>query len=567
MSICDKFPGCYPSGMTESKHFVGNPTSWSRRAALRVGFAGACALGNAGCARAAPGPPVSVKRFGAGGDGRGDDTRAFQAAIDSLAGGGVVQVPPGRYSVSLITVRHRGISVRLDAAATIVKRGSAGPESRGIFVLDGLIDAQFELSGGSFDLNGEGPREIGVPGRIPNEYHHLTIATVIGISGPANAVVFARRSSRITVSGITVANSGENGLLFRNCGQVQVQGCRFSNLANYAIEISLTNAVSDGGAGRMPARNHVTVSDCHFEGIDDYALGSGNGGGIGGGGGANLGSFTNYLISRCTFIRCHRDIHFEFEHGSWLEGFAISGIRSTEPRQGSIGLVAARRGEISDVSILNPGSAPAALLIPARPEIFGIVLSSDFFAITLRDITISDDRDGRQVEGSGGSIARGSRQLSVQTPVFQADDVDRWIGILGANPSGSAYVGRIARVLSPSKAELDLPAGATVRNARFAIGGLTRNGLILNSGTDVLLDNVRITAGAAGDTRGLTDAAAIRMQDMRGTVRFTNVALQAPIALARAKPAGVRLIRNRARISGLDGIGGRGFATNVVNER
>ena len=553
--------------MSESRHNPLHRTNLSRRAAIRTGLAGFSAAGIWGCARAAPGPVIPVARFGARGDGRNDDTRAFQAALDSLSGGGTLIVPAGRYHVSLVNVLHRGIRVALEQGAVIVKRGPAGPESRGIFVLDRMIDADFELSGGAFDLNGEGPRGIGTAGRIPNQYHHLTIATVIGISGPANAVVFARRSSQITVSGISVNNSGENGLLFRNCGQVQVRDCRFFNIANYAIEISLTNSASDGGTGRMPRRDGVTVSNCYFEGIDDYALGSGNGGGIGGGGGRNLGGFSGYRISGCTFVRCHRDIHFEFEEGSWLEHFAISGIRSIEPRQGSIGLVAARRGEIADVSIVNPGSAPSALLIPARPEIFGIVLSSGFSDVALRNITITDDRDGRQVEGTGASITRGARRLAVRTPVFRADDLDRWIGILGANPAGSAYVGRVTRVLSPTQVEIDLPAGATVRNARFALGGLARNGLVLNSGADVELENVRIAAGAAGDAKALADAAAIRMQDMRGTVRLTGVDLRAPPAISRTKPAGVRMIRNGARVTGLDLIDKSGFAAAVVDDR
>lgn len=539
---------------------------FTRRAGVRAALAGMTMLSASCRVQAALGPTLSVAAFGARGDGRNDDTRAFQAAVDSMRSGGTLQVPAGHYSVDRVLVRNRNVGIALDEGAVLVKRGTAGADSRGIFELDGLADAGFELRGGTADLNGEGPRGIGRAGRIANQYHHLTIATVIGIAGPANAVVFARRSSGISVQGMTILNSGENGLLFRNCGQITVRGCRFFNLANYAIELSFTNAVSDGGSGPMPLRNDCTITDCHFEGIDDYALGSGNGGGIGGGGGPRLGRFLNYRIANCTFVRCHRDIHFEFQEGSWIEQFAITGIRSIEPRQGSIGLVAARRGEISDVSIVNPGSAPAALLIPARPEIFGIVLSSDFSDITLRNITITDDRGGRQFEGTGAVIARGSNQLTVRDPVFEAADVGTWIGISGGNPAGTAYVGKIARILSPREVELDLPAGATVRGGRFAVGGLARNGVILNSGSDVRFENVRITAGAAGDAQGANDAAAIRMQDMRGTVSFADVDLQAPPGL-RSKPAALRVMRNRARLSGVDNVSARGFSQRRLDQR
>ncbi|MGN3974594.1 right-handed parallel beta-helix repeat-containing protein [Tsuneonella sp. SYSU-LHT278] len=530
------------------------------RRAIVNGALGLVLLGGAACrAKAYPGD-LSVRDLGARGDGRSDDTRAFQTALDRLGGGGVLRVPPGRYRVDQVAVRHRGIRVQLDAGAVLVKHGAAGVRSRGIFVLDGLHDARFELVGGTVDLNGEGPRAIGTPGRIPNQYSHLTIASVRGISGPANAAIFARRSSDVAVSGVHILNSGESGLLFRNCGRVTVRDCVFDNIANYGIELSLTVPEADGGSGAMPLRNDVSITGCRFNGMDDYALGSGNGGGIGGGGaGTGLGALRNYRISDCRFERCHRDIHFEFLRGSWLEQFAFERLRSIEPRQGSIGLVGARHGVISDVTIEDPGSAPAALLIPARPEIFGIVLSQDFSDILLRNIAITDRRTGRQFEGGGATIDRGSSVLTVNRPAFEPDDAGRWIGIAGGNPGQAAYVGRIDRVASASRVELDLPAGASVRGGRFAVGGTARNGIILNGGGNVTFENVRVAAGNAGDAQGANDAAAIRLQDTTGTIRFSGVDLAAPGG-RWTKPAGLLLVRNRARLVGADGIRATGFA-------
>lgn len=537
-----------------------------RRAIFQGALGVALLVGTACRARALPGD-LSVRDFGARGDGRSDDTPAFQAAFDRLEGGGVLRVPPGRYRVDQIAVRNRGIRVALDAGAVLVKHGMAGAPSRGIFVLDGLHDARFQLTGGTIDLNGEGPRGIGAPGRIPNQYSHLTIATVRGISGPANAAVFARRSSDVSVSGVHILNSGESGLLFRNCGRVTVRDCVFDNIANYGIELSLTAQGGDGGSGPMPVRNDVSITRCTFNGMDDYALGSGNGGGIGGGGaGTGLGSLRNYRIADCVFERCHRDIHFEFLRGSWLEQFAFERLRSIEPRQGSIGLVGARRGVISDVTIVDPGSAPAALLIPARPEIFGIVLSQDFSDILLRNIQITDGRSGRQFEGGGASIDRGSTILTVNGPVFESGDAGRWIGIAGGNPGQAAYVGRIERVTSPSRVELDLPAGASVRGGRFAVGGTARNGIILNGGGDVAFEDVRVVAGNAGDAQGINDAAAIRLQDTTGTIRFSRVDLAAPDG-RWAKPAGLMLVRNRARLVGSEGVRANGFAQALADRR
>ncbi|QNN23254.1 hypothetical protein HED60_13550 [Planctomycetales bacterium ZRK34] len=53
-------------------------------------------------------PQVSVRDFGAVGDGKTDDTAAFQKAFDQ-AGGKVIAVPPGRYIITdFIYMRQRG---------------------------------------------------------------------------------------------------------------------------------------------------------------------------------------------------------------------------------------------------------------------------------------------------------------------------------------------------------------------------------------------------------------------------------------------------------------------------
>ena len=54
--------------------------------------------------------PVSVRDFGARGDGQSDDTAAIQSAIDSIAGrGGTVVFPAGRYLITR-TLRVRSLN-------------------------------------------------------------------------------------------------------------------------------------------------------------------------------------------------------------------------------------------------------------------------------------------------------------------------------------------------------------------------------------------------------------------------------------------------------------------------
>ncbi len=503
-----------------------------------------------------------MAEFGARGDGTGDDTSAFQQACDQLAGGGTLHVPAGTYRLNSVAIRHRNIRVLLAPDATLQKIPPAGPTSRGIFVLSGLSDAGFELRGGTIDLRGEGPMKIGRPGLLRNLYASQMISSITCIAGPANAAVFALRSSGIAIRDCAILNSGESGLLFRNSGAISVRGCRFSNLANYGVEFSYVVPENDGGSGAMPPFTDCEVADCRFEDIDDYGLGSGNGVAVGGGGVGRLRTVRDVRISDCTFTRCNRDIHFEFLDGSWMEQVDIARVTSREPRQGSIGLVSARRASISDVVIEDPSNAPTALLIPEKPDLYGIVLSSGFSDVTLSNVTIRDRRE-RMVSGTGASLERGSTRLRTSTNVFRTADVGTWIGIAGGNPQGTVYVGRVTAVVSPREVELDLPAGATVRGGRFALGGMVRNGVILTAGADVVFDNVRIEAGVAGDSPSRAEAAAVRLRGMNGEVRFNRTTLRAPESGAR--PAGVRITGGRARVVGLENVRIEGFALPILD--
>ena len=68
---------------------------------------------------ASDGHLVDVKSFGAVGDGSTDDTKAIQAAIDSVGGdGGTVLFPPGTYRLSMVGIkpgiRYLGYGAKLE---------------------------------------------------------------------------------------------------------------------------------------------------------------------------------------------------------------------------------------------------------------------------------------------------------------------------------------------------------------------------------------------------------------------------------------------------------------------
>jgi len=556
--------------MTESKT---TPANWTRRALIVTGGVSGLAMIAASpkilaMGQTLPVRVVSVTDFGASGNGRTNSTPAFQRAIDVLgAGGGIVHVPAGLYLVDRVVVRQRGIAVELADGATIRKFGGAGIKSRGIFELNGLHDAAFELRGGAIDLNGEGPQGIGTPGRIHNLYSSHTDATVTGIAGPTNAAVYALRSTGIAVRNCSIRNSGENGLLFRNCADTVVEDCQFENIANWGIEYSFVGGDADGGSGPKPRMGNCAVSRCSFTDIDDLALNTGNGVGVGGGGGPGLGGFRNFAVAECTFLRCKGDIHFEFNTGSWIDGLKISRIRSNDARQGSLGLISVRNAVVDDYAIVDPGSAPFALLIPQRPEVFGIALSSGFRDITLRKVSVRDTRSGRHIGARDAAIARGSTRLRTSAPHFVASDVGQWIGVANANPSGTAYIGKVREVISANEIELDHPAGSTVSWAQFALGGVTRNGIILTAGDDVTFDGVTIEAGAAADSASFGEAAAIRLYRVGGRLEFINTSITAPAARGARKDVAVRVIESNASMTGLERARISGYAARSGNPR
>jgi polygalacturonase len=148
----------------------------SRRAFLRhsVGaLAAPCLLSCGLHAAAAPAPPVarpklSVRAYGAKGDGQASDTRAIQLALDAAGRArGIVYFPPGRYLSGTLRLRSH-ITLQLDAGASLVA-------SRNDTDFDPIEDLGYDSFAdpetASFRfalLQGRGLEQVGIlgPGRI-----------------------------------------------------------------------------------------------------------------------------------------------------------------------------------------------------------------------------------------------------------------------------------------------------------------------------------------------------------------------------------------------------------------
>jgi hypothetical protein len=101
---------------------------------------------------------ISVKDFGAVGDGVTDDTAAIQAAIDSLSAGGVLTVPVGNYLVSsTITISNNGVHL-IGSGSTSAKVKFTGTHTSGAVIK--VSASATKLS--DFQVNADATRQASV---------------------------------------------------------------------------------------------------------------------------------------------------------------------------------------------------------------------------------------------------------------------------------------------------------------------------------------------------------------------------------------------------------------------
>ncbi|WP_162247685.1 right-handed parallel beta-helix repeat-containing protein [Lysobacter sp. Root494] len=163
-----------------------------RRGMLR-GLLGFTLLGQpiAGALASAGRRSANVRSFGARGNGRIDDTTAFQRAIDSLArGGGVVRVPAGRYLIDpLRSVRMRSrVDLRMDPGAELMAKPNAAPRA---YVLLAERVTDVAISGGSI---------------LGERYAHL------GTKGEWGHGVMVRGASHVTLRNVTISHCWGDGI-------------------------------------------------------------------------------------------------------------------------------------------------------------------------------------------------------------------------------------------------------------------------------------------------------------------------------------------------------------------
>jgi len=332
-------------------------------------------------------PAQSVRAHGASGDGRANDTRAIQAAIDAAGSSrGAVYFPPGDYVSGTLHLRSH-TTIQLAAGATLIaSRDDASFDPVEQPAYDTFADA--ETTSFRFALlQGQGLQDVRIlgPGRIDGnrtsrdgpkpialkecrkvELRNLTLVN----SG--NYTVSLLGCDGVDIVGVTILNGYSDGIDPDCCQDVRISSCRIDTRDD-AIALKTSFAL-----GRRRPTRRVTVSDCHLTTIHN-ALKLGT---------ETTGDFENIVFRNCTVVgRSHvwkgdlsSGVAIESVDGGNIRHVSISDIRMTGVRspifirlgQRGRGQDVPAAGRLQDISISNLEAAGAIIAssitgIPGHP--------------------------------------------------------------------------------------------------------------------------------------------------------------------------------------------------------
>ncbi|MBO4475265.1 MAG: right-handed parallel beta-helix repeat-containing protein [Bacteroidales bacterium] len=216
---------------------------------------------------------VSVRDFGARGDGVTLDTEAVQAAIDHAAslGGGVVCVPEGTYLCGSIWLRSN-IEFHLDAGAVI--KGS--PDINDYCAADCCPQNEAEIGHGDFMSGGHLLLGVGVrnvtlsgPGRIDGNSDAFIIDAEgkpykkkSSIPARPGQMVWFVDSRDISIKNLELADAPYWSCFILNCENVFINGC-------YVHTRRKDYHTFNGDGIDIDRSVNVTITNCRIDTSDD----------------------------------------------------------------------------------------------------------------------------------------------------------------------------------------------------------------------------------------------------------------------------------------------------------
>jgi hypothetical protein len=200
----------------------------------------------------APNGTVDVRQFGALGDGRTDDRRAIQAAIDALAdaGGGTAIMPPGTYVVSRAGTSP--VAVTLRSGITLMGSGTASVLKLADDSGGHLVNVTRERDCGLRSLVLDGNRD-----HQPSMGHAFRSGGVIGLS-LQNLIVRNAYHYGIGLESGTIRDVSIDHVLIEDCG---ADGIDIKNKMNDDASIAITD-VTVRRWSLKAAKNAKAAIDC-----------------------------------------------------------------------------------------------------------------------------------------------------------------------------------------------------------------------------------------------------------------------------------------------------------------
>ncbi len=281
---------------------------------------------------------ISVKDFGAVGDGIALDTRAIQTAVDSCAQfGGTVYVPAGKFVAGAIFLRDN-VTLHLESGAVLLgsERAEDYPTIRTRW--EGVEQkTHAPLIGGS------GLRNIAVVGRGTIDgrgaiwwkmHREKTLdfprPRLISFSDSSNVLIegitttnspswtiHPVRCENVTVDKVTIVNPADSP----NTDGINPDSCRNVHIANCHVDVgddcvTLKSGIETELPDRRAACENVTITNCTMlHGHGGVVIGS-----------EMSGDVRQVVISNCVFVGTDRGIRIKSRRG---RGGIIEDIRVT----------------------------------------------------------------------------------------------------------------------------------------------------------------------------------------------------------------------------------------------
>jgi len=238
------------------------------KAPVKLVLATALLLVLGACASLPPSPAktvaftVNVRAYGARGNGKHDDTAAFQRAMNAVAehGGGVVHVARGTYRVTNLTIRDR-VSIAGEGAARTWLRGrvTAGSKMTIRRVRIGARHLAFHLTRGATDSLFDHVTFVG-GGPMSSDDDQ----GVIRLAGGRGASFITFRSCTIGANsadgnGVSIVDSGWSGATYHD---ISWQDCHFLGSPRMTFECI---EYLDGRHTQTTGYYNIDLRDCLFE--------------------------------------------------------------------------------------------------------------------------------------------------------------------------------------------------------------------------------------------------------------------------------------------------------------